>query len=205
MDLHPRETLEATLGRHAEAFGLLHGCLDLAIQAACSKWVDMYADIREVHGNVLAGTVRQCLFRHLRCPEFEESTLDANSGPNCSIVLSDSNGEVSTVRKHPRSYLTGQLLPVSYFPVETLFGTDYSACPWQPYVLWDADLGTQVLRHAWLAAVAHIDGPGSPVIYCRLDLPSAIMPEIIPPTVDAPDEDNWGDAFGEENTSGGPA
>lgn len=202
MDLHPRSVLTVLLARHTTAFAVVHGCLDLAIQTSCAKWVDTYPDLRQVHGGVMAATVRQCMVAHLRCEEFRASSLEANSGPNCSVVLSDAFGDPTVVRKHPRILRTANLVPVTEIPVYTLFGLDYSVCSWRPYVLWEADLKTQVLRHAWLAAVANIDEPSRTEIYCELDLPPAIMPAVsTPPSGDEIDDEGWNDEFGEEEGS----
>jgi hypothetical protein len=191
--------LTALLARHTAAFAVVHGCLDLAIQTSCAKWVDTYPNLQEVQGGVMAATVRQCLIAHLRCEEFQESTLGANRGPNCSVVLSDVLGEKTVVRKHPRILQTGYLVQVTEIPAYTLFGLDYSLCPWSPYVLWEADLRTQVLRHGWLAAVANIDEPSRTEIYCELDLPPAIMPAVpTPPSPAEIEEEGWGEEFGEE-------
>ena len=147
----------------------------------------------------MAATVRQCLMAHLRCQEFQASTLEANGGPNCSVVLSDVLGDKTVVRKHPRIFRTGHLVPVTEIPAYTLFGLDYSMCPWRPYVLWEADLKTQVLRHAWLAAVTNIDEPSRTEIYCELDLPPAIMPAVPTPlSADEIEEEGWNEEFGEE-------
>jgi hypothetical protein len=202
-DLHPRDILAALLGRHTSALAVVHGCIDLAIQTSCAKWVDTYPDLRQVHGGVMAATVRQCLMAHLRCEEFKQSTLVANAGPNCSVVLSDVLGDKAVVRKHPRIYPSSCLVPVTEIPAYTLFGLDYSTCPWRPYVLWEPDLKTQVLRHAWLAAVANIDDPSHTEIYCELDLPPAIIPAVpMPPSgVDIEDED-WNEEFGQEEEGG---
>jgi hypothetical protein len=204
MDLHPHDVLAALLDRHAAAFAIVHGCADLAIQASCAKWVDTYPDVRQVHGGVMAATVRQCLLSHLRCQEFQHSTLEAHAGLNCSVVLSDVLGDKTVVRKHPRSYRTGHLVPVTDIPANTLFGLDYSMCPWRPYVLWDADISMQVLRGAWLAAVANINDPSRTEIYCEIDLPPAIMPvAATPPSGDDFDQEDWDEEFGEgeEGTS----
>lgn len=206
MDLHPRDVVEALLARHTYAFAVVHGCIDLAIQASCAKWVDTYPDLRQVHGGVMAATVRQCLMAHLRCEEFQESTLEANGGSNCSVVLSDVLGDKTVVRKHPRIFRTGYLVPVTEIPAYTLFGLDYSVCEWRPYVLWEADLKTQVLRHAWLAAVANIDEPSHTEIYCELDLPPAIMPAVsTPPSEVDLEEEGWNEEFGEEGGGTNPA
>ena len=154
----------------------------------------------------MAATVRQCLIAHLRCKEFQESTLEANGGPNCSVVLSDVLGDKAVVRKHPRILRTAYLVPVTEIPAHTLFGMDYSLCSWRPYVLWEADLKTQVLRHAWLAAVANIDEPSLTEIYCELDLPPAIMPAVAtPPSDDEIEDEGWNDEFGEEGGGADPA
>jgi hypothetical protein len=202
MQLHPQDALQSLLVRHETALAVVHGCVDLAIQASCAKWVDTYSDLTQVHGNVLAATVRQCLMAHLRCQEFQDSTLAATAGPNCSVVLSDVLGDRTLVRKHPRILQTAELVSVTEIPEYTLFGTDYSMWPWQPYVLWEADLRMQVLRHAWLAAVANIDEPSRTEIYCELDLPPAIMPGLVTPLTDAFEDDGWGDEFGKEELRG---
>jgi hypothetical protein len=50
--------------------------------------------------------------------------------------------------------------------------------PWKPYVIWEADLDRQVLREAWLAAIAHINKVRKTTIFDRLPLPSAVLPSI---------------------------
>lgn len=209
MDLHPRAALEYALDTHTDALGIVHGCLDLAIQASCAKWVESYPDLRQVDGNVMAGTVRQCLISQLGCEEFQQSSLRAKKGRNCSVVLSDVMANKTIVRKHPRNYKTGHLIRVTDLPALTLFGVDYSVCSWRPYILWDADLRMQVLGHAWLAAVANIDDPDLTEIYERFDLPPAIMPTAVPPPQGADEddeEDGWDDEFGgEEGVSDDPA
>jgi hypothetical protein len=203
MDLHPRDVLAVLLDRHEDAFAVAHGCVDLAIQTACAKWVDTYPDLRQVHGGVMAATVRQCLIAHLRCEEFRESTLTASAGPNCSVVLSDVFGDKTVVRKHPRIFRTGCLVPVTEIPAYTLFGLDYSMCPWRPYVLWEADLRTQVLQQVWLAAVANIDEPSRTEIYCELHLPPAIMPAVpTSPSGDDIEDEGWNEEFGPEERGG---
>jgi hypothetical protein len=207
VNLHPEVVLDATLARHKRAFALVHGGLELAIQRACVTWADDFHDLRQVKGGVLAGDIRQWLLRFLEGPEFTESSMRAAAGPNCSVVLSDAEGEVAAVRKHPRSYVTGELTAVTEIPATTLFGIDYSQLPWEPYLLWDIDLGRQSLRRAWLAAVAGIDDPsGAAVIYYKIELPPAIIAVRQPPPPDPGDADGWGDEFVEEGEgSGDPA
>ncbi len=202
MILHPDAALRFLLVRHAEALGIVHGGLDAAIQETCAMWTPRYPDLFGVHANVFAGNVRQCLLSFLECEKFRESSLNAAPGSNCSVILSDAECAQTMVRKHPRSYVTGELVSVTECPADTLWGVDYSAAPWQPYVLWEADLKTQVLRHAWLAAVSGIDDPQGAVIYGRFDLPSAIMPVVEPPPSGDSDNDDWNEEFGEGEGEG---
>ena len=158
-------------------------------------WAPSRPDLSTVHGSVFAGDVRQRLLGFLECDDFRASSLSAAPGCNCSVVLSDADCTPIVVRKHPRSFKTGQLLPVTEFPAGTLWGVDHSAGPWQPYVLWEADLKTQVLRHAWLAAVFGIDDPQGAVIYSRYDLPPAVSPAHKPSAPDESQNDGWDEEF----------
>lgn len=195
--------LTASLGKHPQALGLVHGCLDLAIQRACAPWADGYADLRHVKGGVLAGDIRQWLLHYLDCQDFQASSLMAAAGSNCSVALSDVDGQVAVVRKHPRSYVTGELTAVTEIAATTLFGIDYSQLPWEPFVLWDADLKRQVLSKAWLAAVSGIDDPAGAVIYCKCELPAAIFPAVRQEPTGGSNDDFWqDDDFGDEEGEG---
>lgn len=199
--LHPRQVLQSMLTRHGDALGLVHGGLDWAAQETCAGWAHKFADLTCVHPNVLAGDLRQYLLCSLDCEEFRASSLTAVPGPNCSVVLSDSDGAQITVRKHPRYYDTGQLRASSIFP-DTLFGFDYAAGSWQSYVLWDLDLKTQVLRQARIGAVSDIDDPTKVVVYDCLDMPPAVIPGANPWSPDEQDDDGWDDEFGEGEGEG---
>jgi hypothetical protein len=203
MNLHPRDVLRALLAQHPTAFGLVHAGLDYAIQETCSMWVDK-RPLHMVHPNVFAGDVRQALLCFLDCHDFTATHLRAEPGPNCSVVLSDKNGEQVTVRKHPRNYLTGQFLDSVEYPAMTLWGVDYSTWPWQPYITWIPDLKMQTLGKASLAAVHGMDDPKGAEIYGQFDLPPAIIPAGAAPASDEiSEEEDWSDEFGEEGS--GPA
>lgn len=198
MNLHPRAVLSALLAQHPTPLGLVHAGLDYAIQEACSMWVGK-RPLHRVHPNVFAGDVRQALFCFLDCPEFKESDMRAEPGPNCSVILSDKDGGQVTVRKHPRDYSTGHYLNSTEYPAMTLWGVDYSTWSWQPYILWIPDLKMQALDKASLVAVHEIDDPKKTVVYDQFSLPHAIISAgAISAPDDTSEEEDWSDEFGQE-------
>lgn len=203
MNLHPRAVLGALLAQHPTPLALVHAGLDYAIQETCSTWVGK-RPLHKVHPNVFAGDVRQTLLCFLDCPEFQKSGMCAEPGPNCSVVLSNEDGEQVTVRKHPRDYTTGQYLNSVEYPEMTLWGVDYSTWSWQPYILWVPDLNMQALDEASLAAVHEIDDPKETVVYDKFSLPPAIIPVAAAPISGGvpEEEEDWSDEFGEEDTPG---
>ena len=104
MNLHPRAVLSALLVQHPTSLGLVHAGLDYAIQEACSMWVGK-RPLHQVHPNVFAGDVRQALFCFLDCPEFKESDMRAEPGPNCSVILSDKDGGQVTAGCPAKSFV----------------------------------------------------------------------------------------------------
>ena len=204
MPLHPRDELVAILARHPVGLGLVHGGLDVSIQEVAARWVSSHPDLTELHGGVWAGDVRALLLKFLECQEFENSSLNAAIGPNCQVLLYDNEGvQQAIVRKHPRNYETGELLPVSEFPDNTLWGPDYSSAGWEPYIFWEANLKTQVLGNAWIAAAANMDSPSKTVIYAKRELPLAIFPAV---TSALPDDknDGWDHEFPQSGEGGAP-
>jgi hypothetical protein len=203
VELHPQVVLRRLLAENEEALSLVHAGLDWAVQETCSMWVDKRPSLYAVHANIFAGDVRQCLLTFLDRPEFRNTSLRAEAGSNCSVVLSDKYGGQMIVRKHPRNYLTGHLVIPTDFPEQTLWGVDYSTWPWRPYVLWHADLTMQALGHAWLGAVHGMDDPKGAEVYDRFDLPPAIIPAgTAPPSGDEFSEgENWDDEFEAERPS----
>jgi hypothetical protein len=99
-------------------------------------------------------------------------------GPNCSVSALGNDKRRTPMRKHPRKLSTATLIPVTTYPSLTLFGEDFEAVPWRPYVIWEADLDRQVLDEAWLAAIAYINRPTKTQIFARVPLPPAIEPPV---------------------------
>lgn len=187
MVLHPPQvTVARIVARHSAALGLIQGYLDLCVQDAYSRWSDKYAP-RDLHGTVLATSVRNLLLTLATNPLMGGSSLSMTKGPNCSARLFDDLGNRIRIRKRPASMKTHIALPATEAPIHTLFGEDLSAAPFEIAILWEPDLKTQTLRAAVLAAVADLDMPHKTAIYAEQELPIVLAPSVQPPTLS--DED----------------
>ena len=177
---HPRVVLEEMIDQNREGLGRLRACLDWSIQQTCASWIakhDGKVKLTDLHPNVLAGDFRQsAIIRYYHA--YSNVCMRLRGGPNGSIAISGQKSSRTPIRKHPRILSTGFLLPPTPYPSSTLFGEDFAAVPWKPYVIWEADLERQVLREAWLAAIAFMNKVTKTMIFERVPLPPAVLPSV---------------------------
>lgn len=192
--LPPLAVLKRMIKQNPKAYACIRGALDQAIQEECAIWAPRYPNLYDMDQSVLAAGVRQLVRYYLpTMPEFKKSGMRLSARVNCSIVLSGKGSPAHSVRKHPRNLATAQLLPSTEYQADTLFGEDYEVVPWKPYVAWVADLKTQVLEEAWLAAISHFNTHTKTVVFDKVPLPPAIMPKLRKPGTKAKstEEHKW--------------
>jgi hypothetical protein len=191
---HPRVLLGKMIERNYEDYGRLRGCLDWSVQQTCASWIAKHERVRlkDLNPNVFAGDIRQSALLRFR-DAYPDSAMNLRSGPNCALRTNKTGELRVTVRKHPRRLFTGFLLPSTPYPSETLFGEDFEAIAWTPYVIWEADLERQVLMDVWLAAIAAMNKVKKTTIFDRVSLPPAVLPQVSsdnPPSGN-PEDGNW--------------
>jgi hypothetical protein len=58
MFLHPREAVLDALDVNHRGFAVVHHYLDVAVQQTAAQWEDCYPDLTDLHGAVLASSIR---------------------------------------------------------------------------------------------------------------------------------------------------
>lgn len=203
MVLQIERRLRVVVRRHWPAFGLVHGVVDKAVVDAFTIWGPKFKP-DDLRGSTLCTSVRQLMLPSLlKNPTMRASSLTAVERSNVGLFLVDGTGVgMRVLRRPPGKVLTE--LPVTAPPVETLFGTDYSAVGYELAVLWSPDLKNRCLHRAVLAAIAEPENARRALIYAEVELPMAFSATVNPPALDDDtDLDKLWDAEGDAESGDG--
>ncbi|MFT4167224.1 MAG: hypothetical protein QM650_18470 [Microlunatus sp.] len=193
MSFTPQRAVEVALSRLWTPLGYLHGYLDMGMAESFKAYRDVCRP-EEIRGGPFAGTLRQTVWGLAANPVMGATSARLVERPNMGMRLVD--GElVIRVWKRPFGRRVPNLLPVTEPPAETLFGVDWSTCPFDLAVLWAPDIKNQCLHSAVLAAVERVKNGRPRAIYAEEALPTATAGSVnpAPPVSDLDDDfdDRW--------------
>src|SRR5689334_4496523 len=131
MSLHPEDGVERFLNMHTAALALFGGYLELAVPKVFAKFEDEYPIARELPGRTMCAGVQAVTWALARDdPEAAEASLQLVKRYSTKL-LTDGLGTSVRIRRHPLSAKTWQRIRPTPPPIDTLFGVDLSAAPYE--------------------------------------------------------------------------